>query len=150
MTEHRSAEKAGEKRLREAFKALRAKRSIGVPAFERILESRSRAAASRPLAWAAAVFAVALLGALGITFYVTDRSPDGKELQPQQAQKFADASVEPETSMVQLPQALASNRWRGPLDFLLEVPGHDLLTKTPRFDVIDLSGFTTRELRRSP
>lgn len=100
-----------EDELRERFARLRREDSAGVPAFRRILAATPARPSRRGLGFAVA--AMLALVALVATLTVRDRNP--------------------------LPVNLAGVRVHAPTDFLLRLPGAELLRTVPRLGQVSLN-----------
>lgn len=102
---------ADDKDLRDHFAPLRQEDARNAPPLAAVLATARRRGkvGARPVRWAPAIAAVALAVAL---FVVSVLGPNG------QRQPLVD---------------LATARWQGPTDFLLQVPGAEYLETVPTF-----------------
>ncbi len=108
----------GDDDLRAWFDALRAEDRARAPAFDALLQN-ARAAGPRRR-WLR--LAVPLAAAAGLAALLIARTPDSADA------VFREAVVAWSTDP-------ALGAWRSPTDFLLDVPGSDLLRTTPRLRV---------------
>ncbi|MGH7568419.1 MAG: hypothetical protein ACREL9_05535 [Gemmatimonadales bacterium] len=105
---------ARERELRDRFERLRREEADRVPAFRAVLAAAERRRAGRPPARFRLALGVIALAAGVVAVVVGVR-----------------LFRAPAT-----PVDLAATRWRGPTDFLLRLPGHELLGTVPRLSTM--------------
>lgn len=109
---------SGERELREGFDRLRREDAAGVPSFRATLARAARRRAGRPSARlrlvAGAITVAAVLAALVLGVGLL-RAPGSRGVRVE----------------------LAATRWRGPTDFLLRLPGAELLRTVPSIGAVN-------------